>query len=121
MSLAGARVGQPDTYLYVFERNANDSSQRASHFMEVPYVFNNLPMRASREDKELAVLINDYWVQFAKTGSPNQSELPFWPAYDLERRRHQILDIEISQGENDRKEELDLMDSYIRDTYRDSK
>lgn len=121
LSLAGARVGQPDTYLYVFERNANDSSQRASHFMEVPYVFNNLPMRASREDKELAVLINDYWVQFAKTGSPNQSELPLWPAYDLERRRHQILDIEISQGENDRKEELDLMDSYIRDTYRDSK
>ena len=120
LGLAGARVGQRDSYLYVFERNPNDPTQRASHFMEVPYVFNNLPMQASSEDKELAELINDYWVQFAKTGSPNGSGLPTWPVYDLENKRHQILDIEISQGENDRKAELDLMDVYMRNTYRSS-
>ena len=120
LGLAGARAGQRDSYLYVFERNPNDPTQRASHFMEVPYVFNNLPMQASSEDKELAELINDYWVQFAKTGSPNGSGLPTWPVYDLENKRHQILDIEISQGENDRKAELDLMDVYMRDTYRSS-
>ena len=67
LALAGLE-GQPDSYLYVFERNPNDPSNRASHIMEVPYVFNNLPAQASREDKELAKLINDYWVQFAKTG-----------------------------------------------------
>ena len=47
LALAGARIGQPDSYLYVFERNPNDPSNRASHFMEVPYVFNNLPAQAS--------------------------------------------------------------------------
>ena len=118
LALAGARIGQPDSYLYVFERNPNDPSNRASHFMEVPYVFNNLPAQASTEDKELAKLINDYWVQFAKTGSPNGPDLPAWPAYDLETKRHQVLDVKISQGENDRKDELDLMDIYVRDTYR---
>ena len=118
LGLAGARAGQPDSYLYVFERNPNNPSQRASHFMEVPYVFNNLSEQATREDKELAKLINDYWVQFAKTGSPNGSGLPAWPPYDLESKRHQVLDVEISQGQNDRKEQLDLMDVYMRDTYR---
>ncbi len=118
LGLAGARAGQPDSYLYVFERNPNNPSQRASHFMEVPYVFNNLSEQATREDKELAKLINDYWVQFAKTGSPNGPGLPAWPPYDLESKRHQVLDVEISQGQNDRKEQLDLMDVYMRDTYR---
>ena len=68
----------------------------------------------------VAELINYYWVQFGKTGSPNGSGLPTWQVYDLENKRHQILDIEISQGENDRKAELDLMDVYMRNTYRSS-
>ena len=75
--------------------------------MEVPYVFNNLPAQASasREDKDLAKLINDYWVQFAKNWQSNGPDLPAWPAYDLETKRHQVLDVKISQGENDRKDE----------------
>ena len=44
--------------------------------------------------------------------SPNGPDLPAWPAYDLETKRHQVLDVKISQGENDRKDELDLMDIY---------
>ena len=121
LGLAGARAGQQNTYLYVFTRNANNQDQRAAHFMEVPYVFNNLPSRASRDDKQLAQLMNDYWVQFARTGSPNRPRLPVWPSYELEGQQHQVLDIEISQGERDRKSQLDLMDTYVRDRYKAAK
>src|ERR1035437_3265905 len=34
-------------------------------------------------DKTLSNAIIGYWVQFAKTGSPNDSALPAWPAYQL--------------------------------------
>jgi para-nitrobenzyl esterase len=117
LGLAGARASQQDTYVYVFSRNARDPNQRASHFMEVPYVFNNLPSGASNSDKKLGQLMNDYWVQFARTGSPNGPGLPVWPTYDLEDQRHQVLDVEVSQGVRDRKPELDLMNDYLRATY----
>ncbi len=121
LGIAGSRAGQQDTYVYVFTRNASNPNERASHFMEVPYVFNNLPSNASPNDKELAQLMNDYWVQFARTGSPNLPGLPAWPSYELEGQRHQVLDIEVSQGARDRKEQLDLMNSYLRKRYNDNK
>ena len=80
-------------------------------------MFNNLPSGASNSDKKLGQLMNDYWVQFARTGSPNGPGLPVWPTYDLEDQRHQVLDVEVSQGVRDRKPELDLMNDYLRDRY----
>ena len=39
----------------------------------------NLPWRA--EEKALSDLISTYWSNFAKTGDPNGTGLPGWPAY----------------------------------------
>ena len=106
-----------DSYMYVFTRNLRDPSLRSPHAMELRYVFNNLPATASETDQDIAQLLNDYWVQFARAGTPNGNGLPAWPVYDLETQQHQILGVEVGQGSMLRKQELDELDRYFSDRF----
>ncbi|MGX4804944.1 carboxylesterase/lipase family protein [Bradyrhizobium guangdongense] len=62
----------------------------ASHVTEIPFVFGTLtPQRVigcaappDEADRALARSMMSYWVNFARSGDPNGSGLPPWPAYD---------------------------------------
>ena len=107
-----------DSYMYLFTRNLSDPEERSPHAMELMYVFNTLPSGASNEDLEIAKLMNNYWVEFAKSGTPNRFELPQWPVYDIERETHQILDVEVGQGVQFRTQELNELDRYFDERYK---
>ncbi|MEX0903144.1 MAG: carboxylesterase family protein [Pseudohongiellaceae bacterium] len=106
-----------DSYMYVFTRNLRNPDERSPHFMEVQYVFNNLDDSVSQTDKDIARLMNDYWVQFAATGSPNGDGLPNWPVYDLETRTQQLIGAEVGPGSLIRSTHLDTLDHYLRERY----
>jgi para-nitrobenzyl esterase len=72
----------------------NARNLKATHAVEIPYVFNNLrPPRvfpdasspelasASVSDRALAERVSSYWVNFARTGDPNGEGLPHWPRF----------------------------------------
>jgi para-nitrobenzyl esterase len=53
------------------------------HSSELPYVFDNLRLLArpwQAVDRRVASEMCAYWTNFAKTGSPNGTGLPTWPA-----------------------------------------
>ena len=67
---------------------------KATHAAEIPYVFNNLhPPRvfpdasspelasASASERAFAERVSAYWANFARTGDPNGTGLPRWPAF----------------------------------------
>ncbi len=93
--------GNSRTYFYRFARQPAYRKGhpyfglRATHGVELPYVFGNLDASAanwSSGDQELASTIQQYWTNFAKTGDPNGAGLSRWPMFDSEQGKVMNLD-----------------------------
>jgi para-nitrobenzyl esterase len=91
-------------YMYQFGYVSTANQQRspfgAGHGSEVSFVFNTLdaprfgpPSKPTEAEYELAQKMNQYWINFAKTGNPNGTGLPNWPAYN--KQNQDMLDIEL--------------------------
>ncbi len=66
----------------------------ACHGMELPFVFGTIlepwlrPWLGSLPGaRKLSHRMQETWLAFAKTGHPGHAGLPFWPAYDTEKRQ----------------------------------
>ena len=67
-------------YEYYFTKTNSRISN--NHAGELPYAYGNLYWHAKNYDEsdfELSEIMQNYWVNFAKTGNPNSEGLPEWP------------------------------------------
>jgi para-nitrobenzyl esterase len=117
-----AAKGDP-SYIFLFSYVPASMKQRMpfgpGHGTDISFAFDNLraPNGATvaPEDKEVARMMNGYWVNFAKTGNPNGTGLPKWPVYSP--KKNEILDIQ-SDGKpvgkpDPRKARLDVIEKAV--------
>jgi para-nitrobenzyl esterase len=90
--------GGAPAYLYLFDWDTpvDGGKWRSPHALEIGFVFDNVANSASMsgigdEQQQLADIMADTWIAFARTGDPNNPRIPSWPPYDLEDRPVMVL------------------------------
>lgn len=87
-------------YRVDWETPERGGHMRSPHGVEIPFVFNNvktagaliskMPEAYALEDK-----MSTTWATFARAGNPNNSKIPNWPAYSVEKRETMVFNNEI--------------------------
>ena len=99
--VARSVAGQGDpSYIFLFSYVPAAMKERMrfgpGHGTDISFVFDDLRVpqggTVAPEDKEVARIMNGYWINFAKTGSPNGPGLSNWPAYNL--RTNELLEVQ---------------------------
>jgi para-nitrobenzyl esterase len=123
-SAAGQRV-----FVYRFDRvipGKGEAELGAFHSLEVPYVFGNLRDREWRwlpstaDDGALSNLMQVYWTNFAKSGDPNASGLPNWPAWSSSKEEFLVInkDASVSAQRNFAPLFGNLDPDHLRETFK---
>ena len=96
-----AAQGAAPAYMYIFDWRSPvlGGKLRSPHGMELAFVFDNTDkttgMNGTGADlAPLAEKVSSAWAAFARTGNPNASGLPHWPAYDTKSRATMIFNDE---------------------------
>lgn len=81
--------GGAPSYLYFFDWHSpvHDERMGSYHTLDIPFVLYNLDLGASmtgasQSRYELGHAMSAAWAAFARTGDPNHSHMPHWPAFD---------------------------------------
>ena len=110
-----SQKGKGKAFVYYFDHRTPASPDGANHGAEISYVFGNFggPGGSPKpEDLTLSGLISSYWINFARTGDPNGSSLPQWPAFTENDQRVMFFNSTPSARPIPNVEKLKAFDSY---------
>ena len=86
------------TYLWQWSSPAFDSKFCAAHAMDVAALFYNdreaILGAGSKDARTMCSTLASAWVNFAKTGNPNNANIPSWPKFDAKRRSTMLFGID---------------------------
>jgi para-nitrobenzyl esterase len=84
-------------YWFAWKTPVLDGTPLAYHCAELAFAFDNIDRCANStggtaQARELAAKMSQAWIQFARTGNPNHSGLPRWPAVSASTLPTMIFD-----------------------------
>ena len=104
------------TYLLTWKSDVDNSSKGSFHGLDIPLAFKNIELGkhwagTSDDAKNLAEKMSSAWINFAKTGNPNEKSLPAWKPYSRANGETMIFDKEPKILNNHDRELMQLIKS----------
>lgn len=96
---AALPAGAAPTYSYELHWGSPVNPKwKAHHALDLPLLMDNVTLSprltgTGAEAYRMAEIMSETYIAFAKTGNPNNSKIPHWPAYDLKRRATMAFDL----------------------------
>jgi para-nitrobenzyl esterase len=102
---AALQKGPVYLYYFTWETPVQGGRLKSPHTIEIPFAFDNVKVSAritggGPEAIALADKVSDTWIAFARTGNPNTSKLPHWPAFTAKNRATMVIN-NVSKVVND--------------------
>lgn len=112
--------GTGKTFVYrLMWRSPVEGGRRVTqHSLDLPFMFDNVavvPHMTGPESDETRAMVENMansWLAFARTGDPNNSSIPTWLPYDLERRNTMMFDVPSRAVDDPHKAEREFMARY---------
>jgi len=115
-----SRTGKSKAYLFYFDLIPPGRREfaifGAHHSAEIVYALNNLrtwDLPWTSQDRKVAAAMSGYWVNFARTGDPNGSDLPAWPSFAAGTPRSLEFGDKLAAIATPQKAELDFFDAWF--------
>ena len=102
-------------YNYYWTMPGADETLGACHAIELAYVFNNPQAdiyTGGLYNEELADVVQDMWVNFARTGDPSTQEY-VWEPYTADRRMTMVLGEQVGMVEDLRLEQRETIEPLL--------
>ncbi len=103
-------------YLYYF--NKENKGLAANHGGEMPFAYGNLHRHAwlyTDEDNALSETMQNYWVNFVKTGDPNGKDLPEWVPFNESPDKVMLFGDTVEMINNEYLDIYKIIDKYQND------
>ena len=107
-----AFLAQPSKLSFV----GNKPRHGVSHADDILYIGDSFLRQSDKYPTEaaLAEIIQRYWVNFAKTGNPNEKGMPYWPTFN----KDQVTTMQFSNGASliavPNRDQINLIDRYYQ-------
>ena len=107
-----AYLAQPSTMSF----SQNPLRRGVAHADDIMYLNGQFLMQADQYPAEAAIseIIQQYWVNFAKTGNPNGAGLPYWPSFDETKPTTMQFSNGASLIMRPNREQIDFIDRFMK-------
>ena len=107
-----AYLAQPSTMSF----SQNPLRRGVAHADDIMYLNGQFLAQADQYPAEAAVseMIQQYWVNFAKTGNPNGAGLPYWPSFDETKPTTMQFSNGASLIMRPNREQIDFIDRFMK-------
>lgn len=113
-----------NVYYYYYDHITHNteyfSENGATHCANWPFSQGVIIGEVNEIDKHLLDIMPNYWMNFIKTGNPNQAGIPYWPAYEPESDKVMIFKNGLYVGEHPTKKNLQFYEEFYK-TIREKK